>query len=216
MIFFKDRRDAGRKLAKKLSIYRGTDAIIVALPRGGVIVAHEIACQLNLPLDIVVTRKIEHPASPEYAIGVVDENGERMLNEREVASVDKVWLEKEIRKEEREAKRRNEIYRKGKGSLMLTDKVVILVDDGIATGFTMRLAVIIVQKQWPRKLIVAVPVAPQEAVAFFEEIADSVIVLEDPLEFRGSIGLHYVEFPQADDDEIIGLLHSSPLEVGMT
>ncbi len=134
---FKDRIDAGKKLAVVLSDFKNTDAIVLALPRGGVVVAKEVAYELGLPLDIIVTRKIGAPGNDEYAIGVIDITGAGVWNEAERAYVDTKWLDQKIESEKKEAMRRFETYRKGMGALNIKNKTIIIVDDGIATGLTM-------------------------------------------------------------------------------
>lgn len=208
-MIFEDRHDAGRQLAHSLERYRGEDAVVLALPRGGVVLGYEVSRELSLPLDIIVTRKIGHPTSSEYAIGAVDERGTNILNTEETAYIDQTWLRKEIMEQKEEAKRRSVSYRKGRPPLSLRGKVVIIVDDGIATGYTMRLAVMVARQQRPLKVIVAVPVAPREAVAELAGEADDIIVLENPETFRGAVGSHYVEFEQVDDVEVIRLIHST-------
>ena len=216
MTIFKDRRDAGRKLAEKLASYRGSDAIVVALPRGGVVVGHEIACDLSLPLDIIAVRKVRHPASPEYAIGAVDEYGTHIINKEEATQVDEAWLQREIESETKEARRRSLLYRKGLDILDLAGRIVIVVDDGIATGYTMEAALMAIRKHWPRKIIVAVPVAPPDIARRLIGEVDKFVTLADPNEFRGAVGSHYRVFEQIDDDEVVGLLHSSSLlEMGV-
>lgn len=203
----RDRTDAGKQLAKKLSQYRGQDAVVLALPRGGVVVGFEVAEALLAPLDIIAIRKIGHPFHPEYAIGAVDEHGARILNEMEAANVDKDWLKQETEREVAEAKRRSRVYRGGKPAEQLKGKVVILVDDGIATGLTMQLAVRSVKAQAPAKIVVAVPVAPADSLrALKDEGADEVLVLEPPEEFMGAVGSHYMRFDQTSDEEVIRLL----------
>lgn len=211
MVIFKDRRDAGRKLAQKLESYRGTDAIVVALPRGGVVVGHEIACDLSLPLDIMAVRKVGHPASPEYAIGAVDEYGTHALNEEETANIDKAWLQRELESERQEARRRSLLYRKGLDMLDLAGRTVIVVDDGIATGYTIEVALMAIRKHWPSKIVVAVPVAPADIARRLMGEVDKFVILADPNEFRGAVGSHYGEFEQVGDEEVVGLLHSSSL-----
>jgi|SRR3990167_1845317 len=204
----RDRHDAGQRLATKLKKYKNTNAVVLALPRGGVVVGYEIARALSLPLDIIATRKIGHPSNPEYAIGAVDANGTAVFNEAEIVQIDKRWLEKEIQEQKNEAGRRTKAYRKGKKQLKLSGKTIIIVDDGIATGFTMRLAVKVAKKENPEKIIVAVPVAPPESVDEIKnEGADEVILLEPPEEFRGAVGAHYQEFEQVEDEEVIRLLN---------
>lgn len=141
MTVFKNRTEAGKKLAELLNDFKNTNAIVLALPRGGVVVAKEIAMALNLPLDIIVTRKIGAPGNNEYAIGAIDINGTGSWNEAEREYVDKKWLEHKVALEKEEALRRWSTYRKGMGSLNLKSKKVIIVDDGIATGLTMQAAV---------------------------------------------------------------------------
>lgn len=207
---FMDRQEAGRALAKKLAPYRGTDAIVLALPRGGVVTGEGIAKALALPLDIVAVRKIGHPVSAEYAIGAVDENGTTILNEAETKSIDQSWLKSEIELEKKEAERRSITYRDGRQPLPLMGKTAIIVDDGIATGLTMRLAVRSAKKQDAAKVIVAVPVAPAESLRALQmEGADEIIVIEPPEEFAGAVGAHYVRFDQVEDAEVVKLLRTA-------
>ena len=205
---FADRTDAGKQLAKKFETYRGTDTVVLALPRGGVVPGYEIAKALDLPLDIIAVRKIGHPDNPEYAIGAVDEKGTCILNDTEIASVDPVWLKEEVARQKKEAQRRSVVYRGEKKQAIIAGKTIIIVDDGIATGLTMRLAVRAVVAQKPAKVIVAVPVAPPESArSLMEEGADEVIVIEPPEQFLGAVGSHYARFEQVEDREVISLLH---------
>lgn len=204
---FKDRNYAGRQLAKKLEKYRATDAVVLALPRGGVVTGYEVARKLKLPLDIVTVRKIGHPENSEYAIGAVDEHGMTLWNEPEISELDLTWLGEETQKQRVEALRRAKLYRGRRKPRALKDKIAILVDDGIATSLTMRLAVRVVKAQKPKQVIVAVPVAPPESVnALKKEGADNVIVLEPPERYLGAVGAHYTRFEQVEDDEVIRLL----------
>lgn len=211
---FTDRQEAGRLIAEKLSKYRGQDAVVLVLPRGGVVTGYEIAKELSLPLDIIAVRKIGHPMAPEYAIGAVGESGEKILNETETASVDQVWLKEEIAREEKEARRRGVVYREGRKALEIAGKTVIIVDDGIATGLTMRFAVRFAKARKPEKIIVAVPVAPEEALRTLkDEGVDEIVALLPPEEFLGSVGAHYLSFDQVEDEEVIRLMR---LSVGET
>ena len=204
---FQDRKSAGRQLAEKLEPYKGTHAVVLALPRGGVVTGYEVSRTLGLPLDIVAVRKIGHPTNSEYAIGAVDEHGTTLLNEAETKTVDQSWLKKETERQKAEAQRRSRTYRAGKKPAALGGKVVIIVDDGIATGLTMRLAVRSVKSQKPEKIVVAVPVAPTgSARALKSEGADEIVVLEPPEEFMGAVGAHYVVFEQVADEEVIKLM----------
>ncbi len=206
---FRDRNDAGAQLAKKLERYRGQDAVVLALPRGGVVLGYEVARALALPLDIVTVRKVGHPLSPEYAICAVDDRGIRLCNEEEIAQVDPEWLAREIAAQRDEAKRRSALYRSGRAPLPLQNKTVIIVDDGAATGFSMRLAVEIVRTQKPSRIVVAIPVAPTDAVREIEKEADECIILEPPEEFLGAVGAHYEVFEQIEDHEVVELMNEA-------
>ncbi|MDO8522297.1 MAG: phosphoribosyltransferase family protein [bacterium] len=203
---FKDRHDAGRQLAEKLAKYRGQDAVVLALPRGGVVVGCEIAQALELPLDIVVVRKVGHPNNPEYAIGAVDDKGTVMLNDAEAESVNQAWLADEIKRQKEEAMRRVKAYRNNREPVAISGKTALVVDDGIATGLTMRLVVRFLRAQNPTRIVVAVPVASAESVGNLRKEADEIITLEPPEEFLGAVGSHYLEFAQVRDAEVIRLL----------
>ncbi len=205
---FKNRKDAGQQLAKRLAQYRGTDSVVLALPRGGVVVGHEIAQALGLPLDIVVTRKIGHPTNPEYAICAVDEKGTLLCDEAERESVGKEWLKEEAERQREEAERRVRAYRGKKETANIKGKTVLIIDDGIATGLTMRLAVMAVKAEMPKRVVVAVPVAPSGIVQKLKREVDELIVLLPPEEFAGAVGAHYQEFKQVEDDTVIRLLQS--------
>lgn len=208
---FDDRRDAGRQLAEKLRRYQGADAIVLALPRGGVEVGYEVARALKLPLDIVVVRKIGHPAHPEYAIGAVDEASRTLMNEREAETLDPAWLAEETARQCKEAQRRLAAYRGTRPALELEGKTALLVDDGIATGLTMRLAVRTTRALHARRVIVALPVAPEGASEMLKrEGADEVVILLPPEHFLGAVGAHYVDFRQLDDSVVKKLLHETP------
>src|SRR3989344_9668152 len=154
MTIFKNRAEAGKKLAEILSDFKNTNAIVLALPRGGVVVAKEVARELGLPLDIIVTRKIGAPGNDEYAIGAIDITGAGVWNEAERAYVDHKWLEHKVESEKKEAIRRFETYRKGMGQLSLKNKTVIIVDDGIATGLTMQAAVAYAKREGALRVVV--------------------------------------------------------------
>ena len=203
---FRDREDAGKQLAKKLLKYQGRDAIVIALPRGGVVVGHEIARVLQLPLDIVVTRKIGHPNDPEYAVCAVDETGTLLCNEVERAAIDEKWLKEETKRQQTEAQRRSVVYREKKKAASLKGSVVIITDDGIATGLTMRLAIATVKAQHPKEIVVAVPVAPPGIAQKIKREVNELIVLEPPEEFIGVVGAHYERLDQVEDTEVINLM----------
>lgn len=203
---FRDRVDAGKRLAKALAKYRGTNAVVYALPRGGVVLGCEVARALGAPLDLVIARKIGHPHNPEYAVCAVTEDGALICNEAERALLDEEWLAEAAERERREAKRRRETYLTGRPRLSPAGKVAILVDDGVATGLTVRAALASLRKEKPAKLVVAVPCAPADIAAVLRREADEVIVLIDEEEYRGAVGLYYERFPQVTDEEVIALL----------
>lgn len=202
---FADRREAGRKLATELQGYRA-HAVVYALPRGGVETAVEVAEALDIPLGVVIARKIGHPADPEYAVCAVTETGPLICNEHERANIDQLWLKQAESKARAEAKRRRKTYTEGRIPVSTRGKVAIIVDDGIATGLTMYAAAAEVQKQGPQKIIVAVPCAPREAVEELRELADNIIVLAEPDEYLGAVGVYYDSFPQLTDEEVLELL----------
>ncbi len=207
MELFKDRIDAGKQLTKKLLKYKRNDTIVLAIPRGGVIVGDEIAKSLNTKLDIVVPRKIGSPEDPEFAIGVVAPDGSVALDENIVESyrISEDYIKNKAKEELHEIKRRMTTYRGNKPFPKLKNKIVILVDDGVATGNTMIASVKFVKKQQPTKVIVAVPVAPSEFVNKVSGMVDEVISLK-PLEPYYAISMHYLNFEQTTDEEVIAIL----------
>lgn len=208
MIQFKDRTDAGQQLAKKLSAYKNDpDAIVIGLPRGGVVTAFAIAEALNVPLDIVVARKIGMPFNPELAAGALTEDGTVLLNKEimEMSSVTRNDLDPIIKAEKDEAIRRLTLYRQGKLPLNLTGKKVILVDDGIATGATMRAAIASVRSRNAKKIIVAAPIVPIDLLSRLRKEADEVVTILTPENFWG-LSAFYGHFAQTTDETVINLM----------
>ncbi len=204
---FRDRRDAGKKLAKILKKYYNEKVLVLAIPRGGVIVADEIAKELNANLDIVVPRKIGSPGNPELAIGAVAQDGSLYLDENLIRDleVSEDYIKKQKEKEVNEIKRRLKIYRKGKKFPSLKDKILIVVDDGIATGSTMKVTIKFLKKRKPKKIIIATPVVPKDTAEELREVVDEVIALEEPI-FMQAIGEFYLDFRQTEDEEVIKIL----------
>ncbi len=204
---FENRAEAARALAKRLEHLRKEDPIILAIPRGGAVTGDIVATALGVKLDLVVPRKLGAPMQPELAIGAVMHNGSHVLNEEIVAllRVSREYINKEIAAQTREIERRLTIFRGGKEYPELKDRIVILVDDGIATGATMFAAVEWVRKQKPRKLVVAIPVGPAETVERLRLAADEVVVLMAPLLF-GAVGEFYRDFGQVSDDEVVAIM----------
>jgi len=203
-MIFEDRQDAGKQLAQKLleKFNRLMKGLVLALPRGGVVVGFEVAKALNLPFDIIVTRKIGAPLNPEYAVAAVSEH-ELIVSPRE--NPDPEYLREEVRKERREIQRRLREYRDSKPEIDLKDKTVILVDDGLATGLTMEVAIREVRRQKPAKIILAVPVAPPETIEKLRPFVDELVVLNmEPMFF--AVGQFYKNFPQTTDEEVKELL----------
>lgn len=200
---FRNRHDAGRRLAQALAQVVRTPAIVYALPRGGVPVGAEVALALRLPLDLVVSRKVGHPSQPEYAVCAVTETGESLCDPQERAHLDPVWLANRIHAERAEALRRRERYGRGHPRRLASGRTAILVDDGIATGLSMEAAIREVRADGPTRLIVAVPVAPAETAARFRELCDAFIAVHVPERFLGAVGAYYEDFTQVSDDEVM-------------
>lgn len=208
---FADRRQAGRVLAQQLESYRGqADLMVLALPRGGVAVGFEVAHALQAPLDVFVVRKLGLPGHEEYAMGAIASGGVRVVNDEVIAAarITPVMLESATRIEQRELERREHAYRNGRPVVPLKDKVAILVDDGLATGSTMRAAVEAVRRKEPSRVVVAVPVGGPETCHELALMADDLICVEMPLPFT-AVGLWYDDFSQTTDDEVRALLDAA-------
>jgi predicted phosphoribosyltransferase len=170
-----------------------------------VIVAAEVARSIGAPLDLVITRKVGHPLSEEYAIAAVGEDGVAFTNPEELQSIDRHWFNEQVAAQQAEARRRRQVYRQDRGPVDVRNKTAILVDDGLATGLTMFAALEDVRRRGPRKVIVAVPVAPMETVRRLRLVADEVVVVYSTQDF-GAIGSFYSNFDQVDDAEVIAAL----------
>ncbi|MBI3974084.1 MAG: phosphoribosyltransferase [Chloroflexi bacterium] len=204
---FRDRTHAGAVLAAHLMAYRQADAIVLGIPRGGVVVAAEVACRLDLDLDVVVARKVGAPFQPELAIGAVTSNGGKFLDEEEIAGlgITSHYQEEAIAAQMAEARRREERFRRGRPPLRLAGRNTLLVDDGLATGATMRAAVRSVRLAGPARLVVAVPVGSRQACTALRSEADEV-VCPNELKAFWAVGLHYENFQQVEDDEVVRIL----------
>jgi putative phosphoribosyl transferase len=205
---FRDRREAGRQLAQAFACYRHQPVVVYALPRGSVVPAFEIARFLKAPMDLLVVRKIGHPASPEYAIGAVAEDGYLVTNPNETSSLDQDWLRDAATAEWREAQRRRKLFLGERDPLPAAGKTAIIVDDGLATGLTMQAAIHEVQNRHPRKVVVAVPVGAAETVAAIRSEVDDLVVLHVPHGIFGAIGSYYRNFEQLRDEEVVALMES--------
>ncbi|MBI2280682.1 MAG: phosphoribosyltransferase [Bacteroidetes bacterium] len=200
---FNDRIDAGQQLAVALKHYkRKKEAVVVALPRGGVILGYAIANELHLPLEVLMVKKIGHPTNPEFAIGAVSLTGSIV---DEFTSVDETYIEKEIKNIRELLKKRYKMYYGNKPPLELKNKTVIVVDDGVATGSTMIAALDLIKNEQPKHIVVAVPVGPPDTIKEIENFSDETICLETYSPFY-SIGIYYKNFTQVTDNEVKLLL----------
>lgn len=205
---FKDRRDGGKKLAGKLMKYKDQkDVVVLGLPRGGVVTAAEVAKVLNVPLDIVVPRKIGHPDNPEFAIGALAEEGIPVMNESYLESygVPQEYIDRTVEVEKKEAERRLKLYRGKRPPLDLKNKIAVLVDDGIATGATMRAAIVSARHKGAKKIVVAVPVTARDSKNRIARESDEFVAVHEPL-FFGAVGAFYEEFGQTEDQEVIEIM----------
>lgn len=204
-MIFRNRIEAGQKLASLLS--GGPGALVLAIPRGGVIVAREVARALGAPLDVIVPRKLGAPHNPELGIGAVGPDGATVLDERLVRAlgVTEEYVTAEVERQLEEIRRREKAYRAERPPLEVAGRTCIVVDDGIATGGTARAAVRSLKNMGAARVVLAVPVAPAESVPVLREDADEVVVAETPEPFR-AVGQWYVHFEQVTDQEVIAAL----------
>ncbi|HAU1638724.1 TPA: phosphoribosyltransferase [Legionella pneumophila] len=208
---FQDRYQAGQLLGYKLKSYANrNDVIVLALPRGGVPVAAMISEVINAPLDLMIVRKLGVPGHEELAFGALASNKITVYNEEllQYLQLSQKDINQVISQEEKELARRNRTYRGDKPFPDLKNKIVILVDDGIATGASMRVAVLALRKESPKKIIVAVPVAPEDMNDIMKNVADEYVCLISPLSFN-AVGLWYEDFSQTEDEEVLYLLNKS-------
>jgi putative phosphoribosyl transferase len=208
---FNDRCEAGRKLAEALRHYRGKDAVVLALPRGGVPVAAEVAASLDAPLDLLLVRKVGVPWQPELAMGAVIDGDEPITVRNEdiigLANVTDADFEAAAKAELAEIERRRKRYIGERPRPAIKDRVAIIIDDGIATGATVRAAIRGLRRKEPKKIVLAVPVAPPDTVDALRDEVDELVCLEAPEMFR-AISLHYREFRQVSDAEVTRILDS--------
>lgn len=206
---FADREAAGRLLAEALNEFRGKDAVVLGIPRGGMVVAVEIARLLDARLDIALSRKLGAPGNPELAIGAVGESGRMFVNQGLALRVgaDKKYIEAEKARQLAQIKGRVRRFRQVKEKVMLKGKTVILTDDGVATGATMQAALWDARQEAPDKLIAAIPVGAKDSLEALVEFADEVVALRVPGDL-GSVGQFYLNFRQVGDEEVLEILKS--------
>ncbi len=212
---FKDRSDAGRQLAKALAAYKSQQPVILALPRGGVPVAAEVAAALNAPLDLILVRKIGVPFQPELAMGAVVDGGAPIIvrNEDVIrhAGIDESEFKAVCDEEFGEIERRRQHYLGSRKRVDISGRTAIVIDDGVATGATTRAALRATRMRKPKRLVLAVPVAPTDSLPALHGDADDVVCLEDH-EFFGAIGFYYTDFSQVPDKEVIEILQRFPVQ----
>lgn len=207
-MIYKDRKDAGLQLASRLTEYKDReDVLVLALPRGGVVIGYEVAKALNCLLDIIIIRKIGFPGQTELAIGAVSETGAVVLNEDIISTytVSKEYIEEEISRQKKEISRRITLYRSGKGIPPLDGKIIILVDDGVATGATIKAAISTLKNEKILRLVAALPVSSKDAEEEIKKTVDEWVCPETPVDFA-AVGNYYQDFTQVSDEEVVELL----------
>lgn len=215
MMAFRNRSDAGRRLAKALSSYKGRHVVVLALPRGGVPVAAEVAAALDAPLDLILVRKIGVPTQPELAMGaVVDGIAPIVVRNQEVIELSGTTADEfdaAYAEELAEIERRRQLYIGERARAEIAGQVVIVIDDGIATGATTRAALQAIRNRKPKELVLAVPVAPRDTITQLRQEVDALICLETP-ELFGAIGYFYQDFRQVSDEEVVATLKRFPIK----
>ncbi len=215
-ILFTDRLDAGRQLAKRLLSYRGQDCIVLGIPRGGVPIGYVIGKELDCPLDVIVPRKLPIPWSPEAGFGAVMPDGTRVLNERmvEALGLPPHQVDGIAQRVMLEVQRRTQVYRDDRPPPEIAGRVVILTDDGLATGYTMLAAALAVRKQGPKELVVGVPVSPRGTAAEVQKVVDKLVVLHVSDAMPFAVAGFYQAFTDMSDDEVKYYLELAASERG--
>lgn len=205
-MLFKNRTEAGQKLAELLSNYASQDVVVYALPRGGVVLGAEIARAINAPLDLIITRKIGHPSNPEYAVCALAEDGAPICNQSELERLGHHWLEEEKHKAREEIQRRRKEYLGDTAQKEIKGKTAIIVDDGIATGLTMIASIEEMKIHEPKEIVVAIPIVPYLTSLKLEGMVDKVVCVEATSDFLGAVGAYYEDFTQVEDEEVKRIL----------
>jgi putative phosphoribosyl transferase len=211
-MLFRDRVDAGRQLAARLTEFAGRpDVIVLGLPRGGIPVAHEVATRLDVPLDVFLVRKLGVPGQSELAMGAIASGGIEVLSRDLIRDlgIPEALVELVAVKERVELERRDALYRAGRAAAIVAGRTVLLVDDGLATGSTMEAGIAALRHLAPARIVVAVPVGARETCERLRSIADQVVCVSTPVPFE-AVGAWYEEFSQTTDDEVTRLLGTSP------
>lgn len=206
-MIFANRQEAGKKLAQLLDEFKNrNDVVVYALPRGGVVTGVEVANALKAPLDLLVPRKVGHPYNPEYALCAISPEGDMVCGDEDRELVKTPEVKKTVEAEKKEATRRIETYLAGRPPISAKGKIAVIVDDGIATGLTMRAAVASVKHRGPREIIVAVPVTPEDSAKKLETEGVRVIAISREESYAGAVGAYYQDFPQVEDAAVLALL----------
>ncbi len=208
LIVFQNRRDAGQRLAARLSHFSGrSDLVVLGIPRGGIVVAAEVARALRAPLDVFMTRKLGAPFNPELAIGAIAGDGTVILDNQLIyeLQIPKQTIQQEMERQMCELARRIKLYRQGRPGVELRDKTVILCDDGIATGSTTRAALRALASHEPARRVLAVPIAPRITAKTLARECDEVVLIDTPEPFA-AVGYFYEDFEQVSDDEVVAIL----------
>ncbi len=214
---FADRAEGGHRLAEALKHYRGRrDAIVMALPRGGVVTGAAIAEDLDLPLDVLIVRKLGTPGHEELAMGAIGPGGVRVLNHDVVTSlrIAPDRIEAETKREQIELERRERLYRANQPPHTFAGETVIVVDDGLATGSTMAAAIAVLRQHKPARIVLAVPVAPVDTLERFKALVDELVYLETPEPFQ-AVGYWYVDFAQVEDEDVLTILEKARTRTGV-
>ena len=204
---FVDRKDAGEKLSIELEKFKDENPIVLAIPRGGIVTAYETIKKFGFEWDLIIPRKIGLPHNKEIAIGAISLDETYLFNEKyiDMLNISQEYIKKEVFEQTEEIKRRLNKYKGNENFPDVKNKTVIIIDDGIATGFTIQAAIKSIKKHDAKKIILAVPVAPQDTISLLEKIVDEVICLFIPDEFY-AVGLHYKSFEQTTDEEVFNIV----------
>jgi len=204
---FADRAEAGRLLAAELKAYAGQRAVVLGVPRGGIAVAREIARALDADLDIVLSRKLRSPGQPELAFGAISEDGQISLNEGVVRAlgITSDFIEYEKKLQLTEIARRSRLFRQARPKIPLRDRIVIITDDGVATGATFKVALAAARHENPRRLIATLPVGPEDTIIELASAADEMVCLRSPAGFS-AVGQFYLRFSQLEDEDVLAIL----------
>lgn len=205
---FENRKDAGIRLAEALEKFKSEEPIVFALSKGGAILGAEIAGKMDAPLDMIFVKKIGHPENSEFTICAMADDGPPVCTPDEVQKVSSKWLDKEIEKGRREIRKRREKYFGAITSLNVEGKTVIIVDDGIATGLSVRAGILEMKERKVKKLIIAIPVVPAPTAEILKAMVDELVSLMIDPHYLGTVGLYYDYFDQVDDEKIVALMRS--------